>query len=61
MKKTVFMDKYPVNSMELQKNEISQKTINEVLEYFKTKIEAHPISTFISIFDHYEQIGRAHV
>ena len=53
MKKNIFMDKYPLNSMELQKNEISQNSVNEIVEFFKAKIDSHPIATFISVFDHY--------
>jgi hypothetical protein len=54
MKKTIFMDKYPVYTLELDKNEITQKTAMEIIEYFKENIDAHPIAKFISIFDHYE-------
>jgi len=53
MKKTTFMDKYPVYSLELNKNEIKQTKVQELVEYFKSKIEAHPIAKFIAIFDHY--------
>jgi hypothetical protein len=53
MKKTIFMDKYPVYSLELSKGEISLKNIPEIIEYFKEKIKAHPIAKFIAVFDHY--------
>ena len=53
MKKTIFMDKYPVYSLELLKTEVEVKNVPEIAEYFKTKIEAHPIAKFIAIFDHY--------
>ena len=53
MKKTIFMDKYPVYSLELLKTELEVKNVPEIMEYFKTKIEAHPIAKFIAIFDHY--------
>jgi len=51
--KTTFMDKYPVYSLELNKSEIKQTKITELVEYFKSKIEAHPIAKFIAVFDHY--------
>ncbi len=54
MKKTIFMDKYPVYSLELLKTELEVTSVSEITEYFKTKIEAHPIAKFIAIFDHYE-------
>lgn len=53
MKKTILMDKYPVFSLELSKDEINQKNVSQIIEYFKTKIETHPIAKFIAIFDHY--------
>ncbi|MDY0121258.1 MAG: hypothetical protein RBR54_04880 [Sulfurimonas sp.] len=53
MKKTILMEKYPVYTLELEKNEIAQKDVDGIIEYFQNKIEAHPIARFISIFDHY--------
>lgn len=53
MKKTIFMDKYPVYTLELLKSEISYQSISEIVDYFKAKIEAHPIARFIAVFDHY--------
>lgn len=47
------MDKYPVYSLELSKSKISQTKVSEIAEYFKEKIESHPIAKFIAIFDHY--------
>lgn len=53
MKKTIFMDKYPVYTLEISKNETTLKNVDEILAYYKTKIDEHKIATFISIFDHY--------
>ncbi len=53
MKKTVFMDKYPVYTLEIQKDETSLKNVDEFLAYFKEKVDSHKIAVFISIFDHY--------
>ena len=53
MKKTIFLDKYPTYTLELLKSEVEQKTVAEILEYFKAKIDLHPVTTFIAIFDHY--------
>lgn len=53
MKKTIFMDKYPVYTLELDKSEVTQENTTEILEYFKQKIDAHPIAQFIAIFNHY--------
>jgi hypothetical protein len=53
MKKTIFMDKYPVYTLELLKSEVKQKNVPEIIEYFKQKIDSHKIAKFIAIFDHY--------
>jgi hypothetical protein len=52
MKQTIFKDKYPVWTLELDKNEVELKDINSIVEYFKEKIINHPIAKFIAIFDH---------
>ncbi len=53
MKQTNFLDKYPVWTLELAKSEVAQKKTLEIIEYFKSKIDAHPIATYITVFDHY--------
>ena len=53
MQKTIFMDKYPVYTLTLDKSEITYKNVDEIVAYFKSKIEAHPIAKFIAVFDHY--------
>jgi len=53
MKKTIFMDKYPVYSVELKKDMVNANSVSEILEHFETKIKEHPIATMIAIFDHY--------
>jgi hypothetical protein len=53
MKKTIFMDKYPVYSLELNKSEMELSSTDEIVEYFKDKIEKHPIAVNIAVFDHY--------
>lgn len=53
MKKTIFMDKYPVYTLEIEKKETSLNNVDEILAYFKAKVDAHPIATFIATFDHF--------
>ena len=53
MKQISFKEKYPVWSLELKKDEVAQNSVDEIIEYFKSKIEAHPIGVFIAVFDHY--------
>lgn len=53
MTKTNFMEKYPVYSLEIPKNSTSFKSTNEIVEFFKNKIQVHPVATFIAVFDHF--------
>ncbi len=53
MKQITVMEKYPVFTMEIAKNETTYKTVDEVLDYLKAKVLAHPIATYIGEFDHY--------
>ncbi|MFT7860197.1 MAG: DUF6858 family protein [Sulfurimonas sp.] len=53
MTKTAFMDKYPVFSYELAKSETNYTSVDEIIEYFKTLVQQHPIATEITTFDHY--------
>ncbi len=47
------MDKYPVFTKKIAKNETSFKTVDDIVAYLREKIEAHPIAIYIGIFDHY--------
>ncbi len=53
MRKTTFMDKYPVCSFSIKKEEIDKKSIDEIIAYFNDKIDKHPIAKFIAVFEHY--------
>jgi hypothetical protein len=53
MKQKIIMEKYPVFELEIPFNETKFKSVDAIMEYFKTNIEEHPIAKFIAIFDHY--------
>jgi len=53
MTKSIFMDKYPVFSLEIKKRETTYTNVDEIITYLKTLIQEHPIATYISTFDHY--------
>ena len=53
MTKTILMEKYPVCSLEIQKNETTYSNVDEILAYLKEKIDSHPVATFIATFDHF--------
>ncbi len=60
MRQEVLMEKYPVVSMELSKDEIEQKSVDAILEYLSNCIENDPIAIYIAVFDHYthtKQLG----
>ncbi len=54
MQKIQFMDKYPVYSMVIKKEETKFTSVDAILNHFETLIEAHPIAKYIATFDHYE-------
>jgi len=53
MTKTIFMDKYPIFSLEINKDETTFKTTDEIIEHLKNLIVNHPIAKYIAVFDHY--------
>ena len=53
MTKMNLMEKYPVCVLEVAKDETTFQSVDEVLDYLKSKIDAHPVATYIAIFDHY--------
>lgn len=53
MKHLTLMEKYPVNVKTILKSDTNKKTTDEIIAYIKSKIDAHPVATYIAIFDHY--------
>ena len=53
MKQITVLEKYPVFTLEVTKEETSYQSVDEILAHFKEKIEAHQIATYIATFDHY--------
>jgi hypothetical protein len=53
MKQITVMEKYPVFTLKIAKEETSYKNIDEIFAYLKKQIEAHPIAVYIGEFDHY--------
>ncbi len=54
MTKTIFMDKYPVYSLNIEKKETKYKSVDEIVKHFEALIDAHPVAKSIAVFDHYE-------
>ncbi|MEE8588869.1 MAG: hypothetical protein V3S80_05925 [Sulfurimonadaceae bacterium] len=53
MQELLFKDEYPIFTMTLNKNETSFSTVQEILDSLQSKIQAHPVATYIGLFDHY--------
>ena len=47
MKKTIFMEKYPVYTLEIKNNETSYTSIDEILAHLKELIQNHKIAKYI--------------
>jgi len=54
MQQTIFKEKYPIFSYEIAKSEINKNSVDEIIAYYKEKINTHPIATYIATFNHYE-------
>jgi len=53
MTKTILMDKYPIFSLEVNKDESTFKTVDEIIEHLKSLVDSHPVAKYIATFDHY--------
>jgi hypothetical protein len=53
MLKTIVLEKYPVFTMEINRDETGCKSVDAIIDYFKEKIEMDPIAAYIGVFDHY--------
>ncbi len=53
MKKTLFLDTYPIHSLTLMKEGLRYQRMSQIVDYFKEKINANPVAHFIAVFDHY--------
>jgi hypothetical protein len=61
MKQITVMEKYPVFTLEINKDETDHKSIDEIFVYLKEKIDAHPIATYIGEFDHHTHTSNLEV
>ena len=53
MRQALFQEKYPIYTLEIDKTETSYGSVDEILAFFKSKIDAHPVVSYIGAFDHY--------
>jgi len=53
MTQKVFKEKYPIFELIIPKEETTCQSVDEIIAHFRERIEAHPVATYIGIFDHY--------
>ncbi|ABI55588.1 DUF6858 family protein [Alkalilimnicola ehrlichii MLHE-1] len=53
MKQSLFQEKYPIFTLEVEKAETTYQSVDDILVYLKEQIEAHPKCRFIAEFDHF--------
>ncbi|WP_294956199.1 DUF6858 family protein [Sulfurovum sp.] len=53
MKQITVMEKYPVFTIEIAKNETIYKNVDEIIDYLRSQVDAHPVAVNIGVFDHY--------
>ncbi len=53
MKHTLLQEKYPVFTLEVEKQETNFQTVGEIIDYLKQRIDEHKVARFIATFDHY--------
>lgn len=53
MKQTLLQETYPVFTLEVEKSETTFKSVDEILEFLKEKIDSNNAARYIATFDHY--------
>lgn len=53
MKQSMFQEKYPVFTLELGKDETTLSSVDDIISYFKARIDENDDAIYIAVFDHY--------
>ena len=53
MQELIFKAEYPIFRTTLTKDGTTFKSVPEILDALKSKVNAHPVATYIALFDHY--------
>lgn len=53
MKQMILQEKYPVFILDVFKKETKYKSADEIIQFFKEKINSHPTCRYIGEFDHF--------
>ena len=58
MKQKIFKDKYHIFEIEFAKDELNSKSVDEIINQLKEKIDNHPVIAYIATFDQLAQTKR---
>ncbi len=53
MKQTLLQETYPMFTLEVEKSETTFKSVDDILEFLKDKIDTNRAARYIATFDHY--------
>lgn len=53
MKQMLLQEKYPVFTLELDRDETTFRDVDGIIACLKEQVEAHPVARYIATFDHY--------
>jgi len=53
VKQTLLQEKYPVYGLEIDRGETTYQSVDEIVRYFRERIEQHRSACFIAEFDHF--------
>jgi hypothetical protein len=53
LRQTLLREGHPIYSLELSREETSYRSVDEIVDYFRRRIDAHRYARFIAVFDHY--------
>ncbi|MEA3522663.1 MAG: hypothetical protein U9R50_06785 [Campylobacterota bacterium] len=53
MQEKLFKEKYPIHTITIKKDEAKFDNIDAIIETIQNSVKAHPVATYIGIFDHY--------
>ena len=53
MKQSLLQEQYPIFTLEVEKQETSFDSVDEIIDFLKECIVEHPVARYIAVFDHY--------
>jgi len=53
MQTKLFKDEYPIYTTTLKKSETTMPNMSALILHYQTKIQEHPVATYIGVFDHF--------